>query len=126
MRGAAPRNRRAAGAGWRVPAAGGGAGPAEPQKHGFAPDAVPPAARHVAALPAIRLRGLMTIAPLAADPEEGRPVFRRLRELPEVLRAEWPELGELSMGMTDDFEVAIEEGAPLIRVGRAIFGERAP
>ena len=99
---------------------------AEPQKHGFAPDAVPPAARHVAALPAIRLRGLMTIAPLAADPEEVRPVFRRLRELRDVLRAEWPELDELSMGMTDDFEVAIEEGATLIRVGRAIFGERAP
>ncbi len=99
---------------------------AEPQKHGFAPEAVPEAARHVATLPAVRLRGLMTIAPLAASPEVVRPLFRRLRELRDVLRAEWPAADELSMGMTDDFEVAIEEGATLIRVGRAIFGERTP
>jgi uncharacterized pyridoxal phosphate-containing UPF0001 family protein len=63
--------------------------------------------------------GLMTIAPAAPDPEAVRPVFRELREL-----AQAQGLTELSMGMTDDFEVAIEEGATMVRVGRAIFGER--
>jgi uncharacterized pyridoxal phosphate-containing UPF0001 family protein len=63
--------------------------------------------------------GLMTIAPLAADPEEVRPVFRKLRELRDSLGLE-----HLSMGMTDDFEVAVEEGATMLRIGRAIFGER--
>ncbi len=92
---------------------------AEPQKQGVAPDEVGglvEAAREAANL---RLRGLMTIAPIASDPEEVRPVFRALR-----LLAERFELPQLSMGMTDDFEVAIEEGATLVRVGRAIFGER--
>ncbi len=99
---------------------------AEPQKRGFAPEALPEVARRVAALPAIRLRGLMTIAPLVENAEDVRPVFRRLRELRDALAAEWPAGDELSMGMSDDFEVAVEEGATLIRVGRAIFGERAP
>ena len=67
----------------------------------------------------LEIRGLMTVAPWVDNPEEVRPVFRRLREL-----AEAQGLGELSMGMTDDFEVAIEEGATMIRVGRAIFGKR--
>lgn len=92
---------------------------AEPQKQGAAPEeveALVEAAREVANL---RLRGLMTIAPMAADPEDVRPVFRDLRELAERF-----ELPDLSMGMTDDFEIAIEEGATLVRVGRAIFGER--
>ena len=94
---------------------------AEPQKQGVAPDdlgALVEAARETHNL---RLRGLMTIAPIASDAEDVRPVFRALREL-----AERHELPELSMGMTDDFEVAIEEGATLVRVGRAIFGERTP
>ena len=92
---------------------------AEPQKQGVAPEevgALVDAAREAASL---RLRGLMTIAPIAADPEEVRPVFRALRLLAERFG-----LPQLSMGMTDDFEVAIEEGATLVRVGRAIFGER--
>jgi uncharacterized pyridoxal phosphate-containing UPF0001 family protein len=63
---------------------------------------------------------LLRVAPLAADPEDVRPVFARLREVAAELG-----LRELSMGMTDDFEVAVEEGATHIRVGRAIFGERA-
>jgi len=96
----------------------------EPQKHGFAPDAALPAARRIAALPGIRLRGLMTIAPLVDDPGVVRPVFRRLRELGAALRADVPGADELSMGMSDDFEVAIEEGATVVRVGRAIFGGR--
>ena len=65
----------------------------------------------------------MTMAPVVANPEAARPVFRQLRELRDKLALEFPQTSwaELSMGMTDDFEVAIEEGATLIRVGRAIF-----
>jgi len=70
-------------------------------------------------LPNVRVTGLMTVAPRAADPESVRPVFRRLRDL-----AERHGLEQLSMGMTEDFETAIEEGATHIRVGRALFGER--
>jgi pyridoxal phosphate enzyme (YggS family) len=74
------------------------------------------------ALPHIRVQGLMTMAPIVSEPEEARPVFVSLRRLRDKLSAElgldWP---HLSMGMTDDFEVAIEEGATMIRVGRAIF-----
>ncbi len=77
-------------------------------------------------LPALNVRGLMTIAPLADDPEKARPVFRATRELRDELESRYPGacLPELSMGMTDDFEVAIEEGATIVRVGRAIFGQR--
>jgi uncharacterized pyridoxal phosphate-containing UPF0001 family protein len=73
----------------------------------------------IAALPNIDVRGLMTVAPLAADTEQSRAVFRQLRETADALG-----LRELSMGMTGDFETAIEEGATHIRVGRAIFRER--
>jgi uncharacterized pyridoxal phosphate-containing UPF0001 family protein len=67
----------------------------------------------------------MTVGLLVDDPEAARPTFVRLRALSEQLRAAYPELGGgLSMGMSDDFEVAIEEGSTLVRVGRAIFGER--
>ena len=83
--------------------------------------------RAMAALPLVTVRGLMTMAPWGQHPEESRPVFRSLAALQEVLRAEAPQLSwqHVSMGMTDDFEVAIEEGATMIRVGRAIFGERS-
>ncbi|MFN2568231.1 MAG: YggS family pyridoxal phosphate-dependent enzyme [Candidatus Dormibacteria bacterium] len=77
----------------------------------------------VAELGRLRLTGLMTVAPPAPHPEAARPYFRRLRELRDELM---PELGRLSMGMSDDFEVAVEEGATLVRVGRAIFGARPP
>lgn len=96
----------------------------EPGKHGFAPDEVRDAARRIAGSPGVGLRGLMTIAPLADDPETARPMFRRLRCLSEEVRAEVFDADELSMGMSQDYEVAIEEGATLIRVGRAIFGGR--
>ena len=80
----------------------------------------------ILALPQVEVRGLMTMAPIVADPEEARPYFRRLRRLRDALAERFP--GDywrrLSMGMTDDFEVAIEEGATIVRVGRAIFGER--
>ena len=94
---------------------------AEPQKQGVAPDDLGELVEAAREARNLRLRGLMTIAPIASDAEDVRPVFRALREL-----AERHELPELSMGMTDDFEVAIEEGATLVRVGRAIFGERTP
>ncbi|MYA53661.1 MAG: YggS family pyridoxal phosphate-dependent enzyme [Dehalococcoidia bacterium] len=92
---------------------------AEPQKEGVAPDEVEGLVEAAGRTANLRLRGLMTIAPIAGDPGEVRPVFRSLR-----LLAERFQLPALSMGMTDDFEVAIEEGATLVRVGRAIFGER--
>jgi len=77
----------------------------------------------VSALPGLRLEGLMTMAPIAADAETVRPVFASLRALRDALREQLPgvALPHLSMGMTDDFEVAVEEGATLVRVGRGIF-----
>ena len=83
-------------------------------------------ARQIVALPQLDVQGLMTVAPYADDPEDARPVFRALRELRDELARQIPEASwqHLSMGMTGDFEVAIEEGATLVRVGRAIFGER--
>lgn len=77
-------------------------------------------------LPGLQIQGLMTIAPMVADPEQARPVFASLRRLRDAVCEHIPELAwpHLSMGMSDDFEVAIEEGATMVRVGRAIFGER--
>jgi pyridoxal phosphate enzyme (YggS family) len=92
----------------------------EASKFGFPPGEVAVAAGAIARLPHLDLRGLMTVAPFVSDPETVRPVFRELRCLRDALG-----LAELSMGMTDDFEVAIEEGATLVRIGRAIFGERS-
>ncbi len=98
----------------------------EPQKHGASPEEAAAVVRRTAALPGLRLRGLMTIAPAVSDPDEVRPVFRALRELRESLqRSAGVALPELSMGMTDDFEVAIEEGATMVRIGRAIFADRS-
>jgi hypothetical protein len=91
----------------------------EASKFGLPPGEVAAAAQAIARLPRLDLRGLMTVAPFVSDPETVRPVFRELRRLRDALG-----LPELSMGMTDDFEVAIEEGATLVRIGRAIFGER--
>ena len=91
----------------------------EASKFGFTPQEVASALRSIVDLPNLDVRGLMTIAPQTDQPESVRPVFQRLRELRDELG-----LRELSMGMTNDFEVAIEEGATMVRVGRAIFGER--
>lgn len=98
----------------------------EPSKFGFPPAALPAAVAEVAMLPALRLQGLMTMAPFELDPERTRPVFAALRGLRDELAKRHPHADwrHLSMGMTDDFEVAIEEGATIVRVGRAIFGER--
>lgn len=78
----------------------------------------------VAALPGLHVRGLMTLAPVVPHPDEARPFFARLRRLQAHLHTLGLSAPELSMGMTDDFEAAIAEGATLVRVGRAIFGER--
>lgn len=77
-------------------------------------------------LPCLEVKGLMTMAPLVAHPKKARPYFKRLRGLREELKERFPQARweDLSMGMTDDFEVAIEEGATMVRIGRAIFGER--
>jgi pyridoxal phosphate enzyme (YggS family) len=77
-------------------------------------------------LPHLEVRGLMTVAPLVADPEAVRPVFRRLRALRDDLARRWPAQPwpHLSMGMSDDFEIAVEEGSTMVRLGRAIFGPR--
>lgn len=79
-------------------------------------------------LPGISVIGLMTMAPYADDPETARPIFRRLRRLRDAARTALPDaIGpELSMGMTDDFEPAVEEGATMVRIGRALFGPRPP
>jgi pyridoxal phosphate enzyme (YggS family) len=84
------------------------------------------ALERIVGFPHLSLDGLMTVAPFVSDPETVRPVFARLRELRETLRRRFPESGwnHLSMGMTDDFDVAVEEGATLIRLGRALFGAR--
>ena len=98
---------------------------ADPSKSGFAPDALAGALNGILALPNLEVRGLMTIGRLVERPEEARPTFRALRELSERLRAVDPRLGpELSMGMSADYPVAVEEGATIVRVGQAIFGER--
>ncbi len=98
----------------------------ESTKSGFAPEELPGVIESAADLPAIRLEGLMTIAPRSATGEAARPYFRRLRELRDELAERYPSLRlrHLSMGMTDDFEAAIAEGATLVRLGRAVFGER--
>lgn len=82
--------------------------------------------REIARLAYLRIEGLMTMAPIVSDAEETRPVFASLRALRDALRQEVPEVAwqHLSMGMTDDYPIAIEEGATLVRIGRAIFGEQ--
>ena len=98
---------------------------ADPAKAGFAPGGIERELGAILALPNLEVCGLMTVGRLAGDPGEARPPFARLRELSERLRAADPRLGTgLSMGMSDDYEVAIEEGSTLVRVGRALFGER--
>ena len=89
-------------------------------------EALLPAVERLLALPHLDVQGLMTIAPLVSDPEQARPYFRALRQLRDELQRRFPQTNwrHLSMGMTDDFEVAIEEGATMVRLGRAIFGER--
>jgi PLP dependent protein len=97
----------------------------DPAKAGFAPADLGRAIDAIGALPSLSLEGLMTIGRQVAEPAHARPTFDALRQLSERSRADGAPLGPaLSMGMTDDFEVAVEAGATIVRVGRAIFGER--
>ncbi len=98
----------------------------EVTKEGVSPDELPALAEAVVALPHLQVQGLMTIAPYTTQPEEVRPVFRQLRELRDAMRERFTQSdwAELSMGMSGDFQVAIEEGATMVRLGRAIFGTR--
>ena len=99
---------------------------AEPSKAGMLLAEVPALAQQIVTLPHLDVQGLMTVAPLVDDPEQVRPVFRALRALRDQLCAQMPHISwqHLSMGMTDDYAIAIQEGATIIRVGRAIFGDR--
>ena len=96
----------------------------EASKSGCRPDETAALCRAVAALPGLRLRGLMTIPEPTDDPQAQRLPFRQLRDLHEQLRADGLPLDTLSMGMSHDLEAAIAEGATLVRIGTAIFGER--
>ncbi|MCC6174650.1 MAG: YggS family pyridoxal phosphate-dependent enzyme [Chloroflexi bacterium] len=98
----------------------------DPERPGFRPSDLPGALEAILSLPSLEVRGLMTVAPLGYDEQGTRSAFRRLRELRNVLASAYPgaPLRELSMGMTNDFPLAIAEGATIVRVGRAIFGER--
>ncbi len=96
----------------------------EPQKHGFAPEEMPRVLEELGGLSRLRIVGLMTMAAWDPDPQKARPAFAGLRTLAERLRSISPrncELRELSMGMSHDFEVAIEEGATIVRIGTALF-----
>ncbi len=93
----------------------------EESKHGLSPAELPAILEEVVGLANLEWRGLMTVAPFFEDPARTRPVFAGLRELLERHNPGLPSWRDLSMGMTNDFEVAIEEGATLVRVGRAIF-----
>jgi len=96
----------------------------EPAKGGFAPDAVRESAAEIAAMPGLRLRGLMAIPRAETDPDRQRAAFRRVRELFEALRGSGLNLDTLSMGMSGDMPAAIAEGATFIRIGTALFGPR--
>jgi len=97
---------------------------AEETKSGISEQDLPLLVEKVARLVNLNLEGLMTIPPFFDDPEPARPFFRRLRELRDGLEKKGFVLPELSMGMSNDYEVAIQEGATLVRIGTAIFGER--
>ena len=97
---------------------------AEASKSGCAPEAVPALARTIAQFPRLRLRGLMAIPEPHADPAQRRAAFARMRALFDALQADHPDIDTLSMGMSEDFELAIAEGATLVRIGSALFGAR--
>jgi hypothetical protein len=97
----------------------------EEAKSGASESEVERLAELVASFDHLALKGLMTLPPYTPDAEDARPYFRRLRELRDRMQqAGFPQLQELSMGMTHDFPIAIEEGATMVRIGRAIFGPR--
>jgi pyridoxal phosphate enzyme (YggS family) len=96
----------------------------ELSKSGVEPARAPPLAAEVDGLPGVAVKGVMTIPPQPATPEDSRPYFKELRRIAEDVAARVPGAVEISMGMTGDFEIAVEEGATIVRVGEAIFGPR--
>jgi len=96
----------------------------EKTKYGLPPEQAPTVIRELVKLTHLNVIGLMTIGPFLPDPEQSRPAFRTLRQLRETLKSGGLQLDHLSMGMSNDFEVAIEEGATMIRIGTAITGKR--
>ncbi|MET3931304.1 pyridoxal phosphate enzyme (YggS family) [Lysobacter sp. OAE881] len=98
----------------------------EASKHGCQPDDVPALARAIAAEPRLCLRGLMAIPTPHPDPGRRRGAFRRTHALFDALRAGYPTVDTLSMGMSDDYAIAIAEGATMVRIGTALFGARPP
>jgi pyridoxal phosphate enzyme (YggS family) len=98
----------------------------EASKHGCRPEDVPALAAAIAAEARLRLRGLMVIPTPHEDPERRRPAFRRSAALFQALRAADPGIDTLSMGMSDDYAIAIAEGATMVRIGTALFGARPP
>jgi len=99
----------------------------EPQKSGISCDKVEPLVETIRGLSCVSLRGLMTMPPFFDEPDRARPYFAQLRDLRDTLlltKTLLPDMTELSMGMTGDFEVAVEEGATMVRIGTALFGER--
>jgi len=96
----------------------------EESKHGLAPEELPSLLAAIAPLTNLRLSGLMTVPPWSEDAETARPYFQHLRRLRDENLAAYPTLTQLSMGMSNDFRVAIEEGSTCVRVGTAIFGKR--
>ncbi len=98
---------------------------ADPAKAGFGAGEMPALAPRLAAVEGIRIMGLMTVGRLVPNPGAARPTFRALRELSQRITSDHPSIGAgLSMGMSDDFEVAVEEGATVVRLGRVLFGTR--
>lgn len=98
----------------------------EASKHGCRPADVPALAAAIAAEPALRLRGLMVIPTPHPDPEQRRPSFRRAKAVFDALAAQFAGVDTLSMGMSDDFAIAVAEGSTLVRIGTALFGARPP
>lgn len=96
----------------------------EDSKHGLAPEDLPGLLAGLADLAHLEVRGLMTVPPWSEDPEVARPYFAELRRLRDLYRGEYEGLTELSMGMSNDFRVAIEEGSTVVRLGTALFGKR--
>lgn len=96
------------------------------ERTGVRPEACAAFADEVAETDGLSLAGLMTLPPMPQRPDDTRPYFRRLRELRDEVAARHPEAVELSMGMSLDYEVAVEEGATIVRIGTALFGERTP
>lgn len=97
----------------------------EPEKHGLSPEELDDFLARAALWPRLKLEGLMTVAPYAPDPAAARPFFARLRELAERRQGAFAGKPRLSMGMSSDFEAAVQEGSTMVRIGTSLFGDRS-